>query len=85
MIEIVSPIGDNKPVTESQARPLTRLEPDQQRIAWQKAVETAPEGKVTAAHVYKIVKGMVAKAPKEAPASPKMWVMGTMCIVHKPG
>jgi hypothetical protein len=47
-----------KPATESQARPLARLEPQQQREAWQKAVETAPEGKVTAAHVQKIVRGM---------------------------
>jgi len=39
------------PVTESQARPLTKLEPDLQPIAWQQAVETAPNGKVTAAHV----------------------------------
>lgn len=35
-----------KPITESQARPLSRLEPAQQREAWQKAVETAPEGKM---------------------------------------
>lgn len=39
------------PATESQARPLTRLEPDMQATAWQRAVETAPNGKVTAAHV----------------------------------
>ena len=42
-------------IPEGQLRPLARLEPDQQREAWQKAVETAPEGKVTAAHVAKIV------------------------------
>jgi hypothetical protein len=47
-----------KPVTETQCRPLARLPADQQLIAWQKAVETAPDGKITAAHVYKIVKGM---------------------------
>jgi len=39
------------PQTESQVRPLTRLEPDLQPIAWQQAVDTAPNGKVTAAHV----------------------------------
>lgn len=53
------------PVTESQARPLARLEPDQQREAWQKAVDTAPDGKVTAAHVYKIVKGMTEPEKEE--------------------
>ena len=40
-----------KPTTESQARPLVRLTADQQLIAWQKAVETAPDGKVTAAEI----------------------------------
>jgi hypothetical protein len=39
--------------------------PAQQRTAWQKAVETAPEGKVTAAHVYKIVKDMTEPTKKE--------------------
>jgi len=38
-------------ITEYQIRPLSKLEPAQQREAWQKAVATAPEGKVTAAHV----------------------------------
>jgi len=53
------PIG-TIPTTETQARPLLKFkdEPEKQREAWQKAVETAPEGKVTAAHVYKIVKDM---------------------------
>jgi len=43
------------PETESQARPLTQLEPEQQREAWQRAMETAPEGKITAAHVQSVV------------------------------
>jgi hypothetical protein len=42
------------PATESQARPLIKLEPEEQREAWTKAVETAPNGKVTAAHVQKV-------------------------------
>ena len=33
-----------KPTSESQTRPLTHLEPEQQKEAWQKAVETAPGG-----------------------------------------
>jgi hypothetical protein len=71
-VDVVSPIGNIRPATESQTRPLARLEPDQQREAWQKAVETAPEGKVTAAHVAKIVKGMT------EPEKPKPYVL------HKP-
>jgi phage N-6-adenine-methyltransferase len=39
----------------SQARPLARLEPDEQIAAWQEAIETAPNGKVTAAHVAEVV------------------------------
>lgn len=41
--ENLRPIG-LKPSTESQTRPLTSLEPEQQQEVWQKAVETAPEG-----------------------------------------
>ena len=33
------------PVNERQARPLTKLEPEQQQEAWKTVVETAPEGK----------------------------------------
>jgi len=49
------PIGNILPATESQARPLTSLEPEQQREAWKLAVETAPEGKVTAEHIQETV------------------------------
>ena len=51
-------------IPERQIRPLARLEPEQQRTAWQKAVETAPEGKVTAAHVSKVVKEITGEHPK---------------------
>lgn len=59
VIQSVSPIGDKVPTTENQTRPLARLKLEQQREAWQKAVETAPEGKVTAAHVSAVVRGMI--------------------------
>ena len=54
------PIG-NISATEGQLRPLTKFkdDPGKQIEAWQQAVATAPDGKVTAAHVYKIVKGMI--------------------------
>lgn len=48
VVDVVSPNGRQKPENERQARPLTRLESDQQREVWQKAVDTAPDGKVTA-------------------------------------
>lgn len=72
-IEAVEVIGhvsesDTKPpINLEQTRPLSKLEPAQQREAWQKAVETAPEGKVTAAHVSKVVKEITGETPKNKP------------------
>lgn len=43
------------PATEAHTRPLVNLQPEQQRQAWNTAVETAPAGKVTAAHVQRVV------------------------------
>jgi hypothetical protein len=55
-------------IPERQLRPLTKLrnDPEKQKEAWQQAVDTAPEGKVTAAHVASVVKGMTV-AEKAAP------------------
>ncbi|NJO07342.1 MAG: hypothetical protein HC876_18520, partial [Chloroflexaceae bacterium] len=61
------------PQNEAQARPLTRLKDvAQQRAAWQQAVETAPDGRITAAHVEQVVKEMLRKldAALHAPAPP---------------
>jgi hypothetical protein len=63
----ISPIGEKIP--ESQLRPLTHLEPEQQREVWQKAVETAPKGKVTAKHVEETVDWVVPKNKKLGPPS----------------
>jgi len=65
-------------IPETQLRPLNRLEPAQQREAWQKAVDTAPDGKVTAAHVYKIVKDMTMEPPPPPPPKPEK------CLVDGP-
>jgi hypothetical protein len=57
--EIVDRLGTVVPIlptNEAQARPLSRLEPEQQIQAWQQAVETAPNGKVTAAHVEQVAR-----------------------------
>lgn len=50
----LTPIGVI-PANESQARPLVGLSPDLQVRAWQEAIETAPEGKITGAHVQETV------------------------------
>lgn len=62
----LTPIGVI-PATESQARPLTVLEPEAQREAWQRAVETAPNGKVTAAHVQATVSTFRPSTPDALP------------------
>lgn len=54
----LEPVGSILDVPERALRPLARLEPEEQRIAWQTAVETAPNGKVTAAHVEHVVAEM---------------------------
>ena len=62
MIEAVNvtnnllPIGNKLPENESQARPLTVLEPEDQVKAWHKVIETAPDGKITAKIVLEAAK-----------------------------
>lgn len=43
------------PDSERQARPLTELEPEQQRVVWEVVEKTAPKGRITAAHVQSTV------------------------------
>lgn len=44
------------PTNERQVRPLTPLSPEKQQQVWDTVVETAPFGKITAAHVVRCVK-----------------------------
>lgn len=69
------------PATESQARPLTKLEPELQATVWQKAVETAPNGKVTAAHVETTVRTMLPPNASRVMLQPPMV---TTVIAPKP-
>lgn len=67
--EVVTGLGTivpTLPQTESQARPLTSLPPTEQIAAWQEAVETAPNGKVTAAHVAEVV------TRRQTPVTPEL-------------
>jgi len=54
-----------KPQNESQVRPLTKLPPEKQVKAWRKAVETAPDGKITAKHVQQVVNTMTGKVTEK--------------------
>lgn len=56
----VAPLGA-VPEAERHIRPLTRLEPTQQIEAWQRAIDTAPNGKITAAHIQSVVDEMQGK------------------------
>lgn len=64
----LSPIGDILPTTETQARPLSSLPPEVQPLVWQVAVDTAPDGKVTARHVEETVRAWIV-APEKRPVS----------------
>ncbi len=55
----VEPSGSTEGITEFQVRPLSKLLPEQRTEAWEKAKSTAPNGKVTANHVEKVVKEMI--------------------------
>lgn len=49
------PTGNILPTSERQVRPLASLPAEDRATVWQAAVETAPNGKVTAAHVERTV------------------------------
>ena len=55
IVSNVETVTNVTPGSEGQARPLMSLGPEQQREAWAWAVETAPEGKITGAHVRRVV------------------------------
>lgn len=55
VVNKVSTIVDTFPRNESQARELCRLPDGQRASAWKEAVETAPQGIITASHVRQVV------------------------------
>lgn len=76
IIERLEPMGSILPESERQARPLTQLPPEVQPIVWQRAVETAPNGKITAAHVQSIAneyKAPISEPEPPAPAAPSWY------------
>lgn len=60
----LSPIGE-LPTNEAQARELKPVPPEQRQQVWQEAVETAPDGRVTAAHVERVVAKALAGVGEE--------------------
>jgi len=53
------------PINEAQVRPLAKLDPDQQVAVWKAALDSAPNGKVTASHVNKVVKSFLGEKIKK--------------------
>jgi hypothetical protein len=53
-VENLNNCTEISPTHESQIRPIAGLEAEEQREVWQKAVETAPRGKITAAHLERL-------------------------------
>jgi hypothetical protein len=88
----VCTIVQKESIPESQLRPLTKLRdnPEKQKEAWQQAVDTAPDGKVTAAHVSKVVKEMTGKPKpvvnkpiiKSEPVSPEFQTAFDQMVVE---
>jgi hypothetical protein len=63
-------------ILETQLRPLVKLEPEQQRKVWKKAVKMFPEGKMTAAHVAKVVEEMMETATYLSRVPPLVFTQG---------
>lgn len=61
------------PANEAQARPLTSFPAEQQAEVWQEAVETAPAGKLTGAHVERTVARFRQPEPESAPRNMRPW------------
>lgn len=74
--EIVTSLGttvpkQHLPANEAQVRPLSKLkDPEQQRQAWERALERAPDGKITGDHVEHIVNELLAQQPQGEAADP---------------
>jgi len=71
------PMG-NKPATERQARPLTKLPPAEQPMAFQKAVAAANQRneKLTAKHVEEVVNEVRQSQPKKEKKVTEMLPIG---------
>jgi hypothetical protein len=78
--------GLQPPSSERQIRPLAVLPKEQQAEAWQEAVDTAPEGKVTGNHVQEVVNRIEKmKERKKLPKfkkSEKGWIAGSQAMLH---
>lgn len=59
-----------KPDRESQVRPLLKLHESDRAKVWEMAVETAPDGKVTARHVARVVREQLSTTDEDRTSGP---------------
>lgn len=79
VVENLSPIGDTlKPTHESQLRPLTSLEPEEQRSVWSHAVAESNGRQPTAAKVQESVLAHVQKLAKGASQAARATSLATL-------
>lgn len=73
VVDRLLPMGNILPPGERHTRELARLEPEAQAAAWATALDTAPEGGVTVAHVASVVAAVCAPAagPEPEPKRPR--------------
>lgn len=67
VVENLSKLGTMVPIpsNERQARELAGLDPEEQRKVWEKAIETAPDGHITAAHIRETREALINSQEQE--------------------
>jgi len=63
----ISPNGDTLPENEAQVRALKAAPGEKQKEVWAKAQATAPDGKVTAAHITDVIQTEIPMPPEPEP------------------
>ena len=79
----LTPMGVT-PASERQARELSVIEPEHRAEVWQRAVETAPEGKITARHVSEVVQEFKRETQPTYTQEPKVEWAATSTSEEKP-
>jgi hypothetical protein len=63
VLDDLRPLGLTGPANEAQARALAPVPPEQRQDVWREAVDSAPAGKVTAAHVEETARRVLSPPP----------------------
>ena len=73
VVRNVDPDGDHMELLEGHVRPLASLDPETQKEVFEKAVESAPGGKLTARHVEEVVESSGHSVRMKAKKGPVEW------------